>query len=159
MSAAPRRPGISRHPVRAAAEAAREAEEQESAQDSPKASTPTVVSEAPAALATEKDHKPRATRNGSAAGSDGASEARQRLNNGRVSYAGRAVTIYFPSAEDKDRAQAAFAARGGIEGFTSASEWMADAVLERTEAWETEHNDGKPFTEVLARREARRRRA
>ena len=74
-----------------------------------------------------------------------------------MSYAGRAVTIYFPSAEDKDRAQAAFAAMGGREGYVSASEWMADVILARVGEWERDDNRGEPFTDVLARRQARRR--
>jgi len=53
--------------------------------------------------------------------------------NGKASYAGKAVTVYFASEEDRDRVQAAFAARGGIEGFTYASAWMSDVFLERAE--------------------------
>jgi len=84
--------------------------------------------------------------------------AERRLSSGRVSYAGKAMTVYFPTAEDKDRVLAAFAAHGGMEGYTSASEWMADVILDRTEQWERDYNGGQPFTDVLVRRQARRRR-
>lgn len=137
-----RRPSITRpHPARTAAAAALQAEQAEQAEQddaAPAELTPTA----------EPDNEPSA---------DVRPPPRERLSSGRVSYAGRAVTIYFPSAEDKDRAQAAFAARGGMEGYTSASEWMADVILERTEQWEKDYNRGEPFTEVLERRQARRK--
>jgi len=80
----------------------------------------------------------------------------RRLSNGKASYAGKAVTVYFASEEDRDRVQAAFAARGGIEGFTSASAWMSDVILERAQQWENDHNGGRPFTEIVAQRRRRR---
>ena len=34
---------------------------------------------------------------------------------------------------------------------------MADVILEHAEQWEKDYNNGQPFTDVLARRQARRR--
>ena len=154
-----RRPGITRrHPARAAAEAAIQAED-EVAPAVPPAAGRAGVGEQPQLEETAHgaaELEPADTDD--APTSAGCRAAERRLSSGRVSYAGKAVTIYFPTAEDKDRAQAAFAARGGMEGYTSASEWMADVILERTQQWENDYNGGRPFTDVLARREARRRR-
>lgn len=137
MSTSSNRPGRraaipARSVVRASAEAARQAEREPDTSDQ---SQEQAVG--PAAEAAAPD--------------------RQRLRNGRVSYAGRAVTIYFPSGHDKDRAAAAFAARGGLEGYTSVSEWMGDCILERVQQWEDEHNDSKPYTETIAARRRNRR--
>ncbi len=74
---------------------------------------------------------------------DGPSPEQRATGNGKASYAAKAVTVYFASEEDRDRVQAAFAARGGIEGFTSASAWMSDVILERAQQWENDHNDGR----------------
>jgi len=84
------------------------------------------------------------------------SNGQRATGNGKASYAGKAVTVYFASEEDRDRVQAAFAARGGIEGFTSASAWMSDVILGRAEQWENDHNGGRGFTEIVARRRRRR---
>ncbi len=151
MTPPERRPGITRrHPARAAAEAALQAEEetQNGAAGEQAVVDDSGPGEQPTAEPADPDGAPTPAERRAAA---------RRLSSGRVSYAGKAVTIYFPTAEDKDRAQAAFAARGGMEGYTSASEWMADVILERTEQWENDFNGGRPFTEVLARRQARRR--
>jgi hypothetical protein len=34
-----------------------------------------------------------------------------------------------PSAQDRQRAKNAFLAHGGIEGYTSETEWWADVIL------------------------------
>ena len=142
----PRRAAIppARSVVSAAAEAARQAEQEADA-----AAAPDIVSVG-ARGADLVEEQPAADDRSNAR------QARQRLSSGRVSYAGRAVTIYFPSGEDKDRVAAAFAALGGREGYTSASEWMADCILGRVDEWEGEHNHGRPFTEVLTARRERR---
>jgi len=94
----------------------------------------------------------RATGNGQRATGNG----QRATGNGKASYAGKAVTVYFANEEDRDRVQAAFAARGGIEGFTSASAWMSDVILGRAEQWENDHNGGRGFTEIVAQRRRRR---
>ncbi len=76
--------------------------------------------------------------------------APRRLSDGRVSYAGKAGTVYFPTEDDRQRVKNAFRARGGIEGYTSESEWWADVILAAAEQWETDYNGGRPF-EVPAR--------
>jgi len=80
-----------------------------------------------------------------------------RLRDGRVSYAGKAGTVYFPSAQDRQRAKNAFLAHGGIEGYTSETEWWADVILNAVEEWEQAYNDGQPF-EVQTRSSRRPRR-
>ncbi len=80
-----------------------------------------------------------------------------RLRDGRVSYAGKAGTVYFPSAQDRQRAKNAFLAHGGIEGYTSETEWWADVILNAAEEWEQAYNDGQPF-EVQTRSSRRPRR-
>lgn len=133
-----RRPSIAqRHPARAAAEAARQAEAEVTVEDRVGA-----VNERDGGGGAGGNQRCPAPRRGAPAGL------------GRVSYAGKTVTTYSPTAEDKDRAQAALAARSDMEGYTSAWEWMADVLLERTEAGEKDYNGGRPFTEVLARRRA-----
>ncbi|GMA89430.1 hypothetical protein GCM10025868_46800 [Angustibacter aerolatus] len=77
---------------------------------------------------------------------------RQRLQSGRVSFAGRAATVYFASTADRDRAKAAFMARGGTEGYTSETDFWADVILARVEQWENEHNGGEPFVVNTRRR-------
>ncbi len=150
MTPPERRPSITRrHPARAAAEAALQAEQDP---QNGGAGEQLVGDVGPGEQPTPEPADPE----GAPTPAERRAAAR-RLSSGRVSYAGKAVTIYFPTAEDKDRAQAAFAARGGMEGYTSASEWMADVILERTEQWEKDYNGGRPFTEVLQRRQARRR--
>lgn len=116
------------HPARAAAEAALAAE------DPP-----------PAARSADK----RPPTNGSAT-------ERARLRDGRVSYAGRAGTVYFPDAASRQRVKAAFLARGGAEGYLSETEWWADVILSAAEQWETDHNNGNPYkvAERLSRRSA-----
>ncbi len=148
MTPPERRPSIiRRHPARAAAEAALQAEQDPQNGGAGEQLVGDVGEQPTPEPADPEGAPPPAERRAAA----------RRLSSGRVSYAGKAVTIYFPTAEDKDRAQAAFAARGGMEGYTSASEWMADVILERTEQWEKDYNGGRPFTEVLQRRQARRR--
>jgi len=58
-----------------------------------------------------------------------ATERTPRLRDGRVSYAGKAGPVYLPSAQDRQRAKNAFLAHGGIEGYTSETEWWADVIL------------------------------
>ncbi|NAE18367.1 hypothetical protein [Enterococcus hirae] len=78
----------------------------------------------------------------------------QRYPSGRPRYAGQVSTVYFPTKKDKERALSAFAVCGGAEGYASASEWMVDVIMEATEKWERERNEGEPFT--LPRRGERR---
>ena len=80
-----------------------------------------------------------------------------RLRDGRVSYAGKAGTVYFPSAEERQRAKTAFLAHGGVEGYTSETEWWADVILNAVEEWEQTYNAGNPF-EVQDRPSRRPRR-
>ncbi len=80
-----------------------------------------------------------------------------RLRGGRVSYAGKAGTVYFPSAAERQRAKNAFLAHGGIEGYTSETEWWADVILNAAEEWEQVYNGGQPF-DVQARSSRRSRR-
>jgi len=76
-----------------------------------------------------------------------------RLVSGRVSFAGRATTVYFGSPEERDRVKAAFCARGGADGYDSETDGYRDLILLATETWEREHNNGQPFQ---LRRRARR---
>ncbi len=130
-----RRPSITRpaHPARAAAEAARNAEPNPETRG-------------------ETDAAPTIPDTGRAA-----TEGTQRLRDGRVSYAGKAGTVYFPSAQDRQRAKYAFLAHGGIEGYTSETEWWTDVILNAVEEWEQAYNGGQPF-EVQARSSRRPRR-
>ena len=130
-----RRPSITRpaHPARAAAEAARNAESNSETHG-------------------ETDVAPPSPDSGRAA-----TERAPRLRDGRVSYAGKAGTVYFPSAEDRQRAKNAFLAHGGIEGYTSETEWWADVILNAVEEWEQTYNAGNPF-EVQDRPSRRPRR-
>jgi hypothetical protein len=80
-----------------------------------------------------------------------------RLRDGRVSYAGKAGTVYFPSTQDRQRAKNAFLAHGGIDGYTSETEWWADVILDAVEEWEQTYNGGQPF-EVQNRPSRRTRR-
>ena len=126
-----RRPSLTRpaHPARAAADAARNAD-----------------AHSESAAATTSTNSGRA-----------ATEGAPRLRDGRVSYAGKAGTVYFTSAEDRQRAKNAFLAHGGIEGYTSETEWWADVILNAVEEWEQAYNGGQPF-EVQARSSRRPRR-
>jgi len=130
-----RRPSLTRpaHPARAAAEAARNAESNSETHGASDAAPPSPDS------------------------GRAATERTPRLRDGRVSYAGKAGTVYFPSAEDRQRAKNAFLAHGGIEGYTSETEWWADVILNAVEEWEQAYNGGQPF-EVQARSSRRPRR-
>ena len=120
-----RRPALVRptHPARAAGEAARAAEN---------------ATDAPTAAA---DDEPR----GDAAGDPVGDRAEQRLRSGRPSYAGRAATVYFASAADRERARNAFRVAGGGEGYDSESEWWTDLIAAGVADLEQRHNDGQPF--------------
>jgi hypothetical protein len=130
------------HPAKVAADLARAAE----ADDSTETSTALTGRDHRAAT----DAPPAATR----PRAGGAAEP-ARLRDGRVSYAGKAGTVYFDDADTRQRVKAAFLARGGIEGYTSETEWWADVILGAAQTWENEHNGGRPFE--VADRTSRRR--
>jgi len=147
------------HLAAQAADAAQITEDFETGQLAGTAAAPMAESAPPAPSTTPGPNDPgsrRAAQRGPM--QDGPSPEQRATGNGKASYAGKAVTVYFASEEDRDRVQAAFAARGGIEGFTSASAWMSDVILERAEQWENDHNGGRGFTEIVAQRRRRRRR-
>jgi len=117
---------------------------------------------APASRPTEAGERPSDDPAHTAAGQDtdgpessspSSAGTTPRLVSGRVSFAGRATTVYFGSPEERDRVKAAFRARGGADGYGSETDWYRDLILLATETWEREHNNGQPFQ---LRRRARR---
>ena len=131
-----RRPALTRpHPARAAGEAAR-------------AATPEPTSAGDAAPAPDAGADD--DRKDGAAGTQ--TGERERLRSGRPSYAGRAATVYFPTASDRERARNAFRHAGGAEGYESESEWWADLIAAGVADLEARHHDGQPFPAPRRRR-------
>lgn len=63
----------------------------------------------------------------------------RRMRSGRPFYAEPAVTVYFADEKHEYRAEAAFRAWDGQEGYASRSDWMAAMTLPCVEAWERKH--------------------